>query len=108
MSESGSRYQLLLCNCPDSHTAQQLAQLLVDQRLAACVNCLPGVQSVYRWHDKVETANEVTLLIKTTATQYQAVETALSTAHPNEVPEVIAVDISAGLPAYLQWLEDSV
>lgn len=100
--------QLLLCNCPNNETASKIAHLLVEQKLAACVNCLPGVRSVYQWNNTIEEASEVMLLIKTTTARYKKVEQTIVTAHPYEVPEVIAVDISNGLPAYLQWIGASV
>ena len=100
--------QLILCNCPDAETANHLAELLVAQQLAACVNCLPQVRSVYRWQGKVETAVEVTLLIKTTLEHYSSIEKMIAENHPNEVPEVLAISIDNGLPAYLKWLENSV
>ena len=100
--------QLVLCNCPDEAIARQIARLLVDQRLAACVNWLPGVRSVYRWQQNIEEATEVTLLIKTSQARYAAVEQAIQQAHPFAVPEILAVDISNGLPAYLQWLQNSL
>ncbi|NSL56888.1 divalent-cation tolerance protein CutA [Uliginosibacterium aquaticum] len=95
---------LILCNVPDAACAQTIAQALVERRLAACVNILAPCQSVYCWQGKVETASEVPLLIKSTAARYAELESALRTLHPYEVPEIIALPIAAGLPAYLAWL----
>jgi periplasmic divalent cation tolerance protein len=96
---------LVLTNLADMASARLLARALVERRLAACVNMLPAVQSVYRWNDVVEEAVEVTLLIKTTTARYDELEQAIRALHPYELPEVIAVPVSAGLPAYLGWIE---
>jgi periplasmic divalent cation tolerance protein len=95
---------LVLTNLSDVASARMLARTLVEQRLAACVNILPVVQSVYRWNDAVEEAAEVTLLIKTTTVRYAELEQAIRALHPYALPEVIAVPVSAGLPAYLGWI----
>jgi periplasmic divalent cation tolerance protein len=95
---------LVLTNLADMASARLLAQALVEQRLAACVNMLPAVHSVYRWNDVVEEAAEVTLLIKTTTARYEELEQAIRALHPYELPEVIAVPVSAGSPAYLAWI----
>ena len=94
---------LCLTTCPDADTAQRIASALVDERLAACVNVLPGVQSTYRWQGKVEHAGEVLLLIKTTRVRLPAVQERLVALHPYELPEVLAVE-AGGLPTYLQWI----
>jgi periplasmic divalent cation tolerance protein len=95
---------LVITNLADAGSAQILARTLVEQRLAACVNLLPAVQSIYRWNGAVEEAAEVTLLIKTTTARYAELEQAIQALHPYELPEVIAVPVSAGLPAYLGWI----
>lgn len=95
---------LILTNCPDEESANAIALAVVEQKLAACVNILPRVQSVYRWQGAVEAASEIPLLIKSTAERYPALEAAIRERHPYEIPEIIAVPISAGLPAYLNWL----
>lgn len=95
---------LILTNCPDEESANAIALAVVEQKLAACVNILPRVQSVYRWQGAVEAASEIPLLIKSTAERYPALEAAIRERHPYEVPEIIALPISAGLPAYLNWL----
>ncbi|SNT04985.1 divalent cation tolerance protein [Noviherbaspirillum humi] len=101
-----SEILIVLTNLPDGASAQALARHIVEQRLAACVNILPGVRSLYRWQGAVEEAAEVTLLIKTPATGYDALETAIRQQHPYDVPEVVAIPVSAGLPAYLAWVAD--
>lgn len=95
---------IVFCSCPDLAQAQALASALVEQRLAACVQCLPGVQSVYRWEGAVERASEVQLQIKTDAARYAAVEAAILARHPYELPEIVAVEAVAGLDRYLDWI----
>lgn len=96
---------LVVTNLPDTDIARALARSLVEARLAACVNILPGVQSIYRWQGAVEEANEISLLIKAHETDYDALEAAIKAQHPYDLPEIIALPITAGLPAYMQWIE---
>ena len=98
--------RLVITNCPDEETANRIALAVVEAKLAACVNILPRVQSIYRWQGAVESAVEVPLLIKTTAAAYPALEAAIRESHRYDVPEIIALPITAGLPAYLNWLAD--
>ncbi len=100
-----SQTLLLLCNCPDREIAHKLASELVERRLAACVNLLPGVTSVYLWQEQLESAEEVTLLIKTTRQRYEDVEAAILELHPYELPEIIAVPVELGFSGYLNWVE---
>ena len=100
-----SQALLVYCTCPDHDTALRIAQTLVDRQLAACVNLVPGLTSVYRWQGQRETAEEVLLLIKTRLAVYPDLEAAVQALHPYELPEIIAVPIAAGLPAYLSWIE---
>lgn len=95
---------LVLTNCPDEETANAIALAVVEARLAACVNILPRVQSIYRWQGKVESTTEIPLFIKSTAAHYAALEKLISRLHPYEVPEIIALPITHGLPAYLNWV----
>lgn len=95
---------LVLTNCPDEETANAIALAVVEAGLAACVNILPRVQSIYRWQGKVESATEIPLLIKSTAALYPALQAAIAQRHPNDVPEIIALPITRGLPAYLNWV----
>jgi periplasmic divalent cation tolerance protein len=97
---------ICFCTCPESGTAERIATTLVDERLAACVNILPGLRSIYRWQDRVETADEVLLLVKTSAAAYPALQDRLRELHPYELPELLAVESASGLPAYLQWVAD--
>ena len=95
---------LVLTNLPDRTVAEKLADLLIAKNLAACVNILAPCRSVYRWKDAVQHDEEHPKLIKTTAERYTALEHALRAAHPYELPEIIAVPIERGLPAYLDWV----
>ena len=95
---------LVITNCPDEDVANAIALAVVEAQLAACVNILPRVQSIYRWQGSVESAAEIPLLIKTTADNYPALEARITTLHPYDVPEIIALPIARGLPAYLNWV----
>jgi len=101
---SDAQVLLVMSNVPDNASAQALARTLVDAKLVACVNILPGVQSVYRWQGQIEQANEVTLLIKTTPQHYAQLQRVLVDAHPYDVPEVIALPVTGGYAPYLQWV----
>jgi periplasmic divalent cation tolerance protein len=95
---------LILTNLPDVASAEKLAQALIESRAAACVNVLAACRSIYRWQGAVETANEIPLLIKATTANYARVEEIVRAQHPYAVPELIAIPITHGLPAYLDWL----
>ena len=95
---------LCLSTCPDAETAARIARTLVEERLAACVNRVPGIQSIYRWQGEINDDAEVLLVIKTTRERFGALRARLSELHPYEVPELIALEIADGLPAYLDWL----
>lgn len=96
---------LVISNAPDRAAAERIASALVAEGAAACVNILAECSSIYRWKGKVEHATEVPLLIKTTADAYPRLEAELRKLHPYEVPEIIAIPVSAGLPAYLDWVK---
>ena len=95
---------LVITNLPDQDSAHRVAEALISGHLAACVNLLAPCTSVYRWQGKIETAQEIPLLIKTLASHYSKVEATIRQHHPYELPEIIAVPISAGLPEYLDWV----
>ncbi len=97
-------FVLIMNTCPDLKTARQIAENLINEKLAACVNIMPAGLSVYRWQGKVESAEENLLLIKTHEDKYPEVETMIQKLHPYELPEIIAVPITRGLPDYLSWL----
>src|SRR5690606_10708397 len=96
--------RICFCTCPDADAAQRIADALVAERLAACVQILPSATSVYRWQGRVERAQECLLLIKTSAARADTLAGRIAALHPYELPEVIAVDASGGLPAYLDWI----
>jgi len=99
---------LILCTCPNEESASRLAEALVSERLAACVNVLASVKSVYRWKDAVETATEHLLLIKTTDARFPAVRARIVELHSYDTPEIIAVPITAGSETYMSWLAAQV
>lgn len=97
---------LVLTNLPDREAADKLAGMIIEERVAACVNILGACTSVYRWDGAVEKAEEIPLLIKTTGARYAALEAVIRRLHPYELPEIIAVPLARGLPGYLQWVAD--
>ena len=99
-----SDYCVVLNTCPDAATAENIARALLERKLAACINILPGVKSFYTWKGVNETAEEHVLLIKTVSAAYPAVEQAILEMHPYELPEIVAVPLAAGLPDYLAWI----
>lgn len=99
---------IVLCNVPEQSLAQQMAEALVTEQLAACVNILAPCQSVYRWQGKVETACEVPMLIKSSEALYPRLQARLLELHPYEVPEIVALPLQNGLPAYLTWVAGEV
>ena len=99
---------LVFCHFPDADSATRCAHALLDARLAACVSVGAPVQSFYAWQGRREAATEVPLCAKTTAAAYAAAETTLRAAHPYELPDILAVPLSHGLPAYLAWIADAI
>jgi len=100
--------RIVLTTAGSQQEAQKIAEALVEQRLAACVNIISGIHSVYRWQAKVEQADEWLLLIKTTESASAPVRDAITKLHSYEVPECIVLSIEDGTPAYLDWIGDSV
>ncbi len=98
---------VVLTTWPDADAARAAARTLVEEKLAACANIVPGVESVYRWEGKVETNAEVLMILKTTIAHYQMIETRIRALHSYELPEIISLRITDGLPAYLRWVEQS-
>ena len=96
---------LVITNLPDRGSAAKLAHELVEKRLAACINILSPCRSIYRWKGKTEDAEEFPMLIKTTGGRYTELEAAIRARHPYELPEIIAVRLTGGLPAYLEWVD---
>lgn len=99
-------YQLVLTTCPDMEAAERLAQALVKERLAACVNILPISKSIYMWKGQMESATEHLLIVKSMAHVFNAIQKCILELHPYELPEVIAVPIADGLPDYLAWIRN--
>jgi periplasmic divalent cation tolerance protein len=95
---------LVQTTCPDVETARQLTGQLLEQRLATCINLVNNVESHYSWEGKRKQGTETLMLIKAPALKYQALEAAILKDHPYELPEIIAVSLNAGLPAYLNWV----
>lgn len=95
---------LSYCTCPDAETARSLARTLVAEHLAACVNVLPGLVSIYRWQERIETDTEVLLMIKTTQARVAALAARIETLHPYDIPEVISHPITTGNTHYLDWV----
>lgn len=96
---------LILTTLPDAESARTLARALVEERLAACVTIGASVESMYHWQGAIETAHEVPLIVKTRGELFDAVATAIRSRHPYELPEILAVPINDGLPAYLAWID---
>jgi periplasmic divalent cation tolerance protein len=96
---------LVLTQMPDRDSARALARALVELRLAACVTVGAAGESLYHWHGEIETANEVPVVVKTRSEAYSAVERAIRDRHPYDLPEIVAIPITDGLPAYLDWID---
>jgi periplasmic divalent cation tolerance protein len=103
-----SNAYVVLCTCPKNEVATDLAHQIIASKLAACVNIVPGLTSIFCWQGKTETAIEVLLLIKTTAKAYPKLEALLAEAHPYDCPEVIGLPIELGIKGYLEWIKDNV
>jgi periplasmic divalent cation tolerance protein len=99
---------VVLCTLPDREHASQMANTLVEEQLAACVNLIPGLVSVFRWQGTVQQDEEVLLLIKTSQAVYPQLEQRIRALHPYELPEIIAVPIQTGQAEYLQWINNSL
>jgi periplasmic divalent cation tolerance protein len=99
---------VVLCSCGDREAARRIANALLEQRLAACVSILPAVESVYRWQEKIESANETLLLIKTTSECFPPLRKKILELHSYDTPEIIALPVVAGLEKYLDWLGEQV
>jgi periplasmic divalent cation tolerance protein len=98
---------LAISTFPDAEAASRIAQTLVEEKLAACANIIPGVHSIYRWKEKIETAGEVIVFFKTIQDRRAALEEKMRSLHPYEVPELIFIKIDSGSPDYLHWVTDN-
>jgi len=97
---------LVITSCPDKQTALTIAEKVLANKLAACVNVFPEIMSLYTWAGKQQVATEVMLHIKTTSDAFTALQICITEAHPYEVPEIIAIPVVDGFPAYLQWVNE--
>ncbi len=95
---------LVITTVPDENLAVKITESLLQKRLAACVHSLPMGLSRYRWQGRIDTSAEITLLIKSTASRYPELEAEIKRLHPYDVPEIIALPVDIGLPAYLNWI----
>ena len=98
---------LALSTFPDAETARRISNQMVTEKFAACANILPAVESIYRWKEKVETAGEVIVFFKTTPDRQKAFQEKLRSLHPYDVPEIIFMSVTNGLPEYLGWVIDN-
>ena len=101
-------YQLVLCTCPNDNVAKEIAKHLVTEKLAACVNITSGITSIYTWQGQVESTQEVQLIIKSTEEHFELISKAISTLHPYDIPEIIALNIQQGDTNYLNWITESL
>ncbi|MCS7165889.1 MAG: divalent-cation tolerance protein CutA [Candidatus Calescibacterium sp.] len=101
-----SSYRVVYITCPNINDAENIARILVNNRIAACVNILPNVRSVYTWRDKVEEAEEVILIIKTVEDNLELLEETVKKYHPYTVPEIISWPIKSGNIEYLKWMNE--
>ena len=108
MTESAADTRLVLSTASSPEEATRLCRALVEERLAACANLIPGMQSIYRWQGAVEEANETLILLKTTTANIGALENRLRELHNYEVPEFLVLDVDSGSHAYLDWLRQQV
>lgn len=102
-----SEHIIVLCTCPDGQTATIIADKLVAEGMAACVNIVPGVMSVFQWQGNIEHDDELLLLIKSRQDCYPELEVMIRQLHPYELPEIIAVSIERGLSGYLEWIDQT-
>lgn len=102
--DPGGEVRLAVTTCPDGATAERIARALVEERSIACGNLVPGLTSIYRWEGSVETAGEVLLLMKTTASRLDGLARRLDELHPYDVPELLVLDVESGASAYLRWV----
>jgi periplasmic divalent cation tolerance protein len=101
-------FLIVFCTFPDLENARRVITQLLDSRLIACGNIFPGVESIYRWKEKIERSSEVFAVLKTTHSAFSRLESAFKELHSYEVPELIATQISNGLPSYLAWISENV
>jgi periplasmic divalent cation tolerance protein len=101
-------FLIVFCTFPDLENARRVIDQLVERRLIACGNILPGIESIYRWKEKIEKSSEVLAILKTTREGFGPLKSVFKELHSYEVPELIAAPITDGLPAYLGWISGNV
>ncbi len=101
-------YTLIYCSCPDNRVAQMISKALVENKLAACVNILPNITSIYKWQGELHSDQEHLLLIKSRSDKFEELKQAIIERHPYELPEIIAVSIDNAVPNYLNWINESL
>jgi periplasmic divalent cation tolerance protein len=107
LSRMAGKILLALSTFPDAETARRISNQLVAAKFAACANVLPGVESIYRWKGKIETANETLVFFKLSEDRQAAFQEKLRSLHPYEVPEIVFVSVASGLTEYLRWVAES-
>ena len=95
---------LVLITVPDSETADRIATVLIDKRLAACVSIIPGLKSVYRWKDEICRDDEFLLTVKSVSSKFELLKREILANHPYDLPEIISIKIQDGLEGYLEWV----
>ncbi|MEE8495270.1 MAG: divalent-cation tolerance protein CutA [Xanthomonadales bacterium] len=103
-----SEMLVIMCTCPDEATASKLAGGLVEEQLAACVNIVPGIRSIYHWQGKISNDAEVLMVIKSLASRFEELESWLLEHHPYDIPEIVALPVSRVSAEYRAWIESSI
>ncbi len=101
-------YHVIYCTCPNNAVANAISKLLVQNKLAACVNILPNITSIYEWRGELQRDQELLLLIKSRSDKFEELKQAIIKLHPYELPEIIAVSIDNAVPNYLNWINESL
>jgi len=101
-------YHMIYCTCPDNEVANQISKTLVQNKLAACVNILPNITSIYTWQGELQQDQELLLLIKSRSDKFEDIKQAIINIHPYELPEIIAVSIDNAVPNYLNWINETL
>jgi periplasmic divalent cation tolerance protein len=108
MDTDANDVRVVLITAPDIETANKLARAALEAKAAACVNIIPGIQSLYWWDERIEQSGELLLIVKTTASAFDRLREIVAKNHPYDCPEILAISATEGAPAYLSWLRSSV